>query len=210
MVATGMHKPMIPYVVTTFSSVGKEALYLPASLAHNISESGTCFAVALRTKDSTLRSTAISAGISALFGITEPALYGVTLQHKRALTSVIIGSVVGGAYVGIAGPGLASLPMFVDKSNPMNIVNAIIGFGISFAVSFVAGLLLWRNEVSTDESNENTKSNENVSEELDAPVTGKVVALSEVPDDVFSQGLLGKELLLCQVKVNSMLLQMVL
>ncbi|WP_235700287.1 glucose PTS transporter subunit IIA, partial [Companilactobacillus paralimentarius] len=200
MVATGMHKPMIPYVVTTFSSVGKEALYLPASLAHNISESGTCFAVALRTKDSTLRSTAISAGISALFGITEPALYGVTLQHKRALTSVIIGSVVGGAYVGIVGlagftivgPGLASLPMFVDKSNPMNIVNAIIGFGISFAVSFVAGLFLWRNEVSTDESNENTKSNENVSEELDAPVTGKVVALSEVPDDVFSQGLLGK------------------
>lgn len=154
----------------------------------------------MRTKDSTLRSTAISAGISALFGITEPALYGVTLQHKRALTSVIIGSVVGGAYVGIVGlagftivgPCLASLPMFVDKSNPMNIVNAIIGFGISFAVSFVAGLFLWRNEVSTDESNENTKSNENVSEELDAPVTGKVVALSEVPDDVFSQGLLGK------------------
>lgn len=49
MVATGMHKPMIPYVVSSFSAVGKEALYLPASLAHNISESGTCFAIAIRT-----------------------------------------------------------------------------------------------------------------------------------------------------------------
>jgi PTS system beta-glucosides-specific IIC component len=199
MVATGMHKPMIPYVVATFSSMGKEALYLPASLAHNISESGACFAIALRTKDSKLRSTAISAGISAFFGITEPALYGVTLQHKRALSSVIIGSVIGGTYIGIVGinaftlvgPGLASMPMFVDKSNPMNIVNAFIGFGISFVVSFVAGLLLWKNEVTTDTNKEEVEK-ENVSEELDTPVAGKVVALSEVPDDVFSQGLLGK------------------
>jgi PTS system, glucose subfamily, IIA component len=198
MVATGMHKPMIPYVVATFSSMGKEALYLPASLAHNISESGTCFAVALRTKDSTLRSTAISAGISAFFGITEPALYGVTLQHKRALSSVIIGSVVGGIYIGIAGinaftlvgPGLASMPMFVDKSDPMNLIKAFIGFGISFAVSFTAGLFLWKNEESTVDTKE--EKDINVSEELDAPVSGKVVALSEVPDDVFSQGLLGK------------------
>lgn len=199
MVATGMHKPMIPYVVATFSSMGKEALYLPASLAHNISESGACFAIALRTKDSKLRSTAISAGISAFFGITEPALYGVTLQHKRALSSVIIGSVIGGTYIGIVGinaftlvgPGLASMPMFVDKSNPMNIVNAFIGFGISFVVSFVAGLLLWKNELTTDANKEEVEK-ENVSEELDTPVAGKVVALSEVPDDVFSQGLLGK------------------
>ena len=199
MVATGMHKPMIPYVVATFSSMGREALYLPASLAHNISESGACFAIALRTKDSKLRSTAISAGISAFFGITEPALYGVTLQHKRALSSVIIGSVVGGTYIGIVGinaftlvgPGLASMPMFVDKADPMNLIKAFIGFGISFAVSFVAGLFLWKNEVTTDTNKEEVEK-ENISEELDTPVAGKVVALSEVPDDVFSQGLLGK------------------
>jgi len=199
MVATGMHKPMIPYVVATFSTVGKETLYLPASLAHNICESGTCFAIALRTNDTRMRATAISAGISALFGITEPALYGVTLQHKRALSSVIIGSLVGGTYVGITGlagftivgPGLASLPMFVDKSNPMNIVNAMIGFGISFAVSFVASLLLWKNEKVSDKKVDTTKVNI-AKEDLDAPVAGQVMSLSHVPDDVFSQGLLGK------------------
>ena len=200
MVATGMHKPMIPYVVASFSSIGKEALYLPASLAHNISESGACFAIAIRTNDSNTRSTAISAGISALFGITEPALYGITLQHKRALTSVIIGSVVGGTYIGIVGldaftlvgPGLASLPMFVAKGDPMNLIKAFIGFGISFVVAFAAGLLLWKNEESTDKEETSDTSAQDASEELDAPVQGKVVALSEVPDDVFSQGLLGK------------------
>lgn len=50
MVASGMHKAMVPYAVTTMGNLGKEALYLPASLAHNIAESGACFAVALRTK----------------------------------------------------------------------------------------------------------------------------------------------------------------
>ena len=52
---------------------GYEALYMPASLAHNISESGACFAVALKSKDENLKQTALSAGISALMGITEPA-----------------------------------------------------------------------------------------------------------------------------------------
>ncbi|WEE35603.1 PTS beta-glucoside transporter subunit IIBCA [Lactiplantibacillus paraplantarum] len=201
MVATGMHKPMIPYVVSTFSTVGKESLYLPASLAHNISESGTCFAIALRTKDTKLRAVALSAGISALFGITEPALYGVTLQHKRALISVITGGVIGGAYVGIAGlsgftivgPGLASLPMFVDKSNPSNLIHALIGFGISFVVSFVVSLIIWKNnEETSSASNTDEKATAVVAEDLMSPVAGKVLPLSDVPDDVFSQGLIGQ------------------
>lgn len=199
MVATGMHKPMIPYVVSSFSAVGKEALYLPASLAHNISESGTCFAVALRTKNTKLRATAISAGISAFFGITEPALYGVTLQHKRALISVIVGGVIGGTYIGIAGlnaftlvgPGFASLPMFVDKSDPANLIHALIGFVISFVVSFVAGLLLWKNEAETN-TDDVKKTSEVAAEDLNAPIAGQVMPLSEVPDDVFSQGLIGQ------------------
>ncbi|WP_099045163.1 PTS beta-glucoside transporter subunit IIBCA [Leuconostoc citreum] len=201
MVATGMHKPMIPYVVSTFSTVGKESLYLPASLAHNISESGTCFAIALRTKDTKLRAVALSAGISALFGITEPALYGVTLQHKRALISVITGGVIGGTYVGIAGlsgftivgPGLASLPMFVDKSNPANLIHALIGFGISFVVSFVVGLIIWKNDEEISSASDTGEATTTVvAEDLMAPVAGKVLSLADVPDDVFSQGLIGQ------------------
>ena len=99
-IATGMHKAFVPYALSTYSSLGYEAIYMSASLAHNISESGACFGIALRSKDTDFRSTAISAGISALFGITEPALYGVTLQNKKVLKAVMAGSCLSGLFVG--------------------------------------------------------------------------------------------------------------
>lgn len=156
MVTTGMHKAMIPYVVTSLGQSGKELIYNAASLAHNISEAGGCFAVSIRTKDKTLRSASISAGISALFGITEPALYGITILHKRVLYGVMIGAFAGGAFLGIkaveayvaVGPGLASLSMFISETLPNNLMNAIIGLVISFLVSFIAVVFLWKEEVN--------------------------------------------------------------
>lgn len=154
MVATGMHKPLAPYAIASISNPGYEMLYLPASLAHNISEGGACFAVAFKTKDENLRSTAISAGISAIFGITEPALYGVNLLHKRALIGNCIGCFIGGLFIGLThikafvamGPGLAGMAMFLDPENSMNLVWAFVGFGVSVAVSFIATMILYKDE----------------------------------------------------------------
>ncbi|MNS21873.1 PTS system beta-glucoside-specific EIIBCA component [compost metagenome] len=189
MVAAGMHKPMLPYAVASMSQFGREMLYLPASLAHNIAESGACLAIALRSKDKVLKSTAFSAGISALFGITEPALYGVTLLNKKALYSVLAGSLVGGAFIGwmaieafaLVGPGLASISMFVSPDNPMNIVWAFAGAGLSFVIAFLSALLLWR---------------DNAPEQADElhfirPVEGQIIPLENVNDDVFSRKIMG-------------------
>jgi len=198
MVATGMHKAMLPYAITTFTQLGKEILYLPASLAHNIAESGACFGVSIRTKDKTLRSTAISAGISALFGITEPALYGVTLQNKKVLASVIIGSFVGGSYVGIVGlsafaivgPGLASISMFISDTAPNNIVNAIIGFALSFIVAFIAALVFGKDN-SAEAAKESLAATIGEEETFRSPLNGTVISLSDVKDDVFSSRAMG-------------------
>lgn len=196
MVVTGMHKAMIPYAVSSMSEMGAELLYLPASLAHNIAEAGACFAVSVRTKDQKLRSTAVSAGISALFGITEPALYGVTILHKRVLYGVMASSLVGGAVAGLfaikafalVGPGLASITMFVDEANPMNLVWALVTLGVSFAVSFVLVLFLFKDKVV---ENKTTVADQKA-EVLSKPVEGQVVALSEVNDEVFSSGMIGE------------------
>lgn len=196
MVVTGMHKAMIPYAVSSMSEMGAELLYLPASLAHNIAEAGACFAVSVRTKDQKLRSTAVSAGISALFGITEPALYGVTILHKRVLYGVMASSLVGGAVAGLfaikafalVGPGLASITMFVDEANPMNLVWALVTLGISFAVSFVIVLFLFKDKVVENK----TTVADPKAEVLSKPVEGQVVALSEVNDEVFSSGMIGE------------------
>ncbi|MCI4128354.1 beta-glucoside-specific PTS transporter subunit IIABC [Bacillus haynesii] len=204
MVASGMHKAMVPYAVTTMGNLGKEALYLPASLAHNIAESGACFAVALRTKDKVLRSTAISAGISAFFGITEPALYGVTLQNKRVLGSVMIGSFIGGIFIGLVGlqafvlvgPGLASMSMFISDDLPRNFMFAVIGFAISFVVAFAAAFILGKDR-KTEETEKEAEPGafaEKLGEDetFKSPVIGQMISLSDVEDDIFSSKVMGE------------------
>ena len=223
LVSLGMHKPFLPYAINQYSTTGSEPLYLASSLAHNIAESGAMFGVAVRTRNTEMRSTSISAGISALFGITEPALYGVTIQNKRALFSVLIGAGAGGAYVGlthvtghaIVGPGLASMSLFINPENPMNIVNAFVGAGIAFAGALVASLFLWSDATSATiaqsatavapadrvtadaESDRSdaaaTSAADSFADSVDlfAPMAGEVIALSEVPDPVFAGGALG-------------------
>lgn len=207
MIATGMHKALLPYAVTSIGELGKELLYLPASLAHNIAESGGCFATAIRTRDSEKRSTAVSAGISALFGITEPALYGVTLQNKRILWSVMIGAGLGGAYVGLfsvesfvaVGPGLASLSMFLSENRATNIVHAIIGAGIAFGAAFVSGCVFYRPMSAQSETEHAAAATytaptilaDDTPVTLSSPMSGTVVPLGAVSDAVFSDRVLG-------------------
>ncbi|NWO00482.1 beta-glucoside-specific PTS transporter subunit IIABC [Tetragenococcus halophilus] len=201
MVVTGMHKAMIPYAVSSMSSLGRESLYMPASLAHNIAESGACFAVALKTKDKRLRPTAISAGVSALFGITEPALYGVTILHKKVLYSVILASIIGGSFSGlmmleafaVVGPGLASITMFIDPQNSMNIIWAFAALGISFVAAFIAAIILYKDEATKEGKSEIAKEEmaKNKDVILESPVKGEVLPLTRVNDDVFSSGLVG-------------------
>lgn len=196
MISLGMHKALVPYAVTSISDPGFDMLYLPASLAHNISEGGACLAVALKTKNEDLRSTAISAGISGLFGITEPALYGVTLQHKKVMMSVCASSFIGGLFIGLmkikafaaVGPGIASMPMYIDAENGMNFIYAVIGFVISVVLSFVFTLILYKEgdvvqakapEVADD------------SKKIVSPLDGMLIDLSEVNDEAFSAGILG-------------------
>lgn len=154
MIAAGMHKALSPYAISSLSKLGIETLYLPASLAHNISQSGACFAVAVKAKDKQLKSTAFSAGISALMGITEPALYGVTLLHKKVLYAIITSCILAGGVIGYfglkalvpVGPGLANLTMFLDPTDSKNIIYGIIGFVLSLVLSFIFTIILWKEE----------------------------------------------------------------
>lgn len=203
-ISVGMHKAFIPPTIATMASAGKESFYLVASLAHNISEAGATFGVALRTKSTTLRATALSAGVSALFGITEPALYGVTLQNRRVLISVIIGSMSAGAYMGlvqvagfaVVGPGLASISLFIDAGNPWNFINALIGLGIALVVSFTLSVILWRDSDSGTlrvlGDSHSAKEPVDGAGHLASPMTGVVVPLADVDDSVFSAGIIGE------------------
>ena len=201
LISTGMHKALVPYAVSSITEMGYELLYLPASLAHNISESGACFAVAIRSKDEKTRSTAISAGISALFGITEPALYGLTIQNKKVLVSVMSGSFVGALFIGIfavrayaaVGPGIASISMFISEELPKNIIYAIIGAVISFVVAFIIGVILWKDVKVESQKEDKVIDLQSLQKELTikSHAKGQVVNIEDVRDDMFSSKLLG-------------------
>ncbi|MDU0367172.1 beta-glucoside-specific PTS transporter subunit IIABC [Microbacterium sp. KSW4-17] len=203
-VSVGMHKAFIPPTVATMASAGRESFYLVASLAHNLAEAGSSLAIAVRTKNKTLRGTAISSGISAFFGITEPALYGVTLQNRRAIVSVVIGAFVGGAYLGIAAisafalvsPGAASISMFIDMANPWNLLHAVIGALVAMVTSFIVSLVIWKDSDSATVRLLEQQSGASVPAPdaaggVVAPMTGEIVALGAVDDPVFSGGILG-------------------
>ncbi len=196
LISIGAHKAFIPYVISSLGDLGYEILYNGASLAHNISEGGACLAIAVKTKDPELRSTAVSGGVSAIFGITEPAIYSITLQHKKVLYGVMTGSFISGSFIGFMavkafvamGPGLAGMAMFVDPDNAKNIVWAFAGFGISLVVSFIATLFFYKDEsVAVSVPPQETSSGK----KLVSPMDGKLIDLSEVPDEVFSAGTLG-------------------
>ncbi|WP_342556075.1 beta-glucoside-specific PTS transporter subunit IIABC [Paenibacillus sp. FSL R7-0652] len=150
-VMTGMHYAFFPGTLQNLSKLGYDVLLLPINLVANMSQAGAVTAVFLKTKDKSMKSIALSSGISALLGITEPALYGVTLKLKKPFYASIIGGAAGGGFItavglkcfGFAVPGLLSLPLYIDPRGGMsNFWYALIGVGISFVVSFTVTLLL--------------------------------------------------------------------
>ncbi|MBT2285691.1 PTS glucose transporter subunit IIA [Paenibacillus polymyxa] len=202
-VMTGMHYAFFPGTLQNLSKLGYDVLLLPINLITNMSQAGAVTAVFLKTKDKGMKSIALSSGISALLGITEPALYGVTLKLKKPFYASLIGGAAGGGFItavglkcfGFAVPGLLSLPLYIGPNGGMsNFWYALIGMGISFSVSFVVTLLLkWddpntRNSAMSDSAQTLTEQEQDTttafSQETVTPVT--VHSIEEKKGEVFS------------------------
>lgn len=200
LVITGTAWAMTPIATGQLSKNGFEMINGPGMLASNIAQGAATLCVAFRTKNKNLRQLASSAGFTALLGITEPSLYGVTLKLRRPLIAAMIGGGCAGIYAGLSGlvryafvsPGLAALPAFIGE-NPMNIVHALITCAIAMVVTFALTWIMGF-EDPVDEDCETVTESAPADRDalLYSPLAGQLVALEQVNDDVFSQGLLGK------------------
>lgn len=201
LIMTGMHWSLAPIWLESIAVTGSEILLGPGSLASNIAQGAASLCVAMKTKDKELKQIASSAGFTALMGITEPAMFGVTVKYKGVLASVMFGGLVGGFFAGITGvvryaaggAGIALLPCFIGE-NPMNVVYAILTMLISFVVTFACTWFFGFKETddNTQDTTENTKNAEVVSDRvISAPLEGKVIPLTEVPDETFAQKMMG-------------------
>ena len=200
MVMTGMHYGLIPIGINLLATTGFDTVAGPGMMVSNIAQGGASLAVAFRCKNTEIKSLAASAGISAVCGITEPAMYGISLRFKKPLIAAMIGGGAAGLFIGIMGvgryaqvsPGLFVLPSFLGEKGISNLIYAIIGCAIAFIVSFIISFIL-----GIDEPKEDVKLNEQKEiklddEEIFAPLKGQVISLDKVNDSVFSSGSLGK------------------
>lgn len=204
LVMVGMHLAITPFAVLSVAEFGYETLMGPGMLGSNVAQGGAALAIAFKERKDR-REIPISAGLTALSGITEPALYGVTLKYKHALPCVMISGGIAGLYAGLTGvvryavasAGFLSLPVFIGD-NPKNIINAIITAVLALVLSFVSTLLFVKVDRTPDSAEQTPVTEETTntapaaqSEMLKAVACGQAIALDQVPDEVFAGGTLG-------------------
>lgn len=211
LVMTGTHYGIIPIGINNRMTTGFDTIVYPANLASNIAQGAATLAVAFKTKSEDVKQLASSAGVTAVCGITEPALYGVNMRFKTPLISACVGGAVGGLYMGLlkvknyggGSPGLLTLPGYIGGDGFTDLLNACIGLAIAFVIAFVLSFVLYKDKAEEKqvsaadqaEEKQDAVGKTTVKEgtvTVCAPVTGKLVPISQVSDPTFAQEIMGK------------------
>ncbi len=202
----GMHWGFVPIIMLNLGQ-GADTM-VPMLLPAVLAQGGAALAVFFLTKSIKLKGLAMSSTITAIFGITEPTVYGVTLPLKKPFIAACISGAIGGAFVGFSNVqnfafglvSVLSLPGFIpqDTKDMSGMIAAIIGTTIAFVLAFILTFVLRFNDpVEADEVEvvEEVVVTPAVKAErmvLVSPLEGKIVSLTDVPDQVFASGALGK------------------
>lgn len=216
LVIFGLHWGIIPITYVLLAEQGINPLG-PAMMASTFGVLGVVIALVIKSKEKQVRDIGIPGIISLIFGISEPVIYGLMLPLKRSFVYALIGNIAGGAYLGLTGVvnyrtgGLGVFSIF-NTINPngeltMNFWNVIIGYMLATAVGFTLQMVLPvpTLDVKTEEAKEEVKDKKELatSDEMEesakteiiaSPLTGSLVKQSEIEDEVFASGAMGKAL----------------
>lgn len=215
LVIFGIHWGVTPMVLANFDQYGMDSFQAYQTIAV-LAQIGAVLGVVIKTKKKEVKKVGASAGITGIFGITEPAIYGVTLRFKKPF---IIGSISGAiacivasffnphyfAYAGLPGP--LTIVNAYDGSMPSSIWGVLIGVVIAIVLPIIliqifgygddtakqAGnkeLVEEQGEAGSEIQSEKVQVQDD--ETIIAPVTGEIVKLENVPDEVFASGTMGQ------------------
>ena len=207
LVLFGVHGVLLMFAFMDLMA-GNPSIILPLTYGASWAVLGTVLAVCLRTKDKELKGVALPASISAVFGITEPSVYGVLLPNIKAFVTTCIGAGIGGLLCGAmnmiqysyTGLGIMGVLAFMNPNGPTNFLGIALIILVPFAVAFLLAFFLFK-----DKETEETKKKISVTPEekpvrkalnkrvnLSAPMAGEVKNLSACADEAFSSEALGK------------------
>lgn len=153
LVMTGMNQALFPLVFAAMADKGYDAFVMPGMLAANVAIGAAALAIYFKSKDKDIKALSLSSGLTGIFGITEPSIFGVLLRFKNPFIGAMIGGGMGGIFAGImqvkqyavVSPGIAALPTFIqtDGSGVMtNFYLAIATVAISIVCAFIATWIL--------------------------------------------------------------------
>ena len=217
MVMFGLHWAIVPVAITQIATLGYSAFFTPASLP-NFTQTGALAAIMMKSKEKKVKQLSAPALVSSIFGVTEPAIYGITLPMRKPFIISCIAGAIQGAYLGyfgikayqMGGLGIFLYPSFVNPQTGdfSGVYHMLIATAIAIVVSFVMTYFFGVTEIFGGDSPENQTSTSKpapVAEEsssaplvqqeiIGAPIKGQVMALANVPDPVFSSEAMGKGL----------------
>lgn len=204
LVIFGMHWGFIPVYINNIVTNGYDNVMMPF-FACTFASSAVVLAIFFKTKDKKLKEMAIPNFISGIFGVTEPAIYGILLPLKKPFIISCIAGGIGGAFYGYfnlrkfmtGGMGIFELPAMIEPNGEVgNLIVALSGIAISMVVGFVLTMVLYKDNEDVENEENKSISEKVTNNQIDkniiiSPLKGEVVNLSEIEDAAFSSGVLG-------------------
>lgn len=198
-VMAGMHHAFTPIKLGMLATTGYENFICIGELCSNMAQGAASAAVALKSRNRDFKQVAGSSAFSALVaGITEPALYGVTLRLKRPMLGACIGAMAGGLFggffqmkcFGIATPAIVTIVQYVEESRPMSLMIAALTILLTVVVTFAATLLIGFEDVADEENEAQAAFDMDLT--IPSPLEGRCIPITEVKDATFAKEILGK------------------
>ncbi|WP_238651813.1 beta-glucoside-specific PTS transporter subunit IIABC [Paenibacillus piscarius] len=204
LIITGMHYALLPLAVGSIATFGYDFI-VPLMFAANMAQGGAAFGVGFKSNNTQTKSLSYSTGLTALMGITEPAMYGINMKFKKPFIAALIGGAAAGAFMGtfsvkayfIGTVGLPGAAAYVGPTIS-NLLYALIAAVIAFAVAAVITYILGFQEeaaapsASSPTTTEGTEDITLQDQPVFSPMNGEIKPLSLVPDPAFSEEMMGK------------------
>lgn len=198
LVMTGMHMVLITFALTALMTNGVDNFVMVAAVLATWATFGLSLGAALRIRDKEEKALTFGYVISGIVGgVTEPTIYGVMLKYKRTIATLILGGGLAGAYAGLTHVGMyvAGASNFLSvvgyfAGGRVNIINGFIATAIAFLGTAALTYFFGFRDDEYQLENGNVELGADI--KIFSPLSGKIIALSDVEDEVFSSGAMGE------------------
>lgn len=201
----GVHWGVTPMILANFANNGCDSFQAVQTCAV-VAQAAACFGVFLKIRNKEMKNVSLSAGLTGIFGITEPAIYGVTLRLKKPFIAGCIAGALGGLattffhsmyYVYAGLPGLLTIVNAISPENTMSFPGILVGCSVTIVAAILLVQIIGCDEAVTEEGDtasiEEQKTTVSISEvTIYSPLNGEVKELKKVNDPTFAGGMLGQ------------------